>query len=65
MPKGTPNVDAQINALKKMSGSDFALGVWRDLVMLARDERGRAIRLLSALDTSLNRETEAVSAPKS
>ena len=60
MPRGTPIVDAQINALKKMSGSDFALSVWRDLVLLARDERGRAIRLLSALDTSLNRETELV-----
>ena len=62
MPKGKP-AEPSISELKKMTGSDFALGVWRDLLLLAKDERAKAVRLLNALNTSIDREMEAL-APK-
>ncbi|HYC46446.1 MAG TPA: hypothetical protein VED01_13315 [Burkholderiales bacterium] len=45
-----------------MSGTDFALEVTKDLVMLQKDERGKALRMLTALNETINREAEALGA---
>lgn len=60
MAKGKTSAETRLSELKKMSGTDFALEVTKDLVMLQRDERATAIRMLTALDQTINRETEAV-----
>jgi hypothetical protein len=45
-----------------MGGSEFALQVAQELVVLPKDERGKAIRMLTALNETINRETEALAA---
>lgn len=44
------------------NGTDFAMEVARDMVVLPKDERGKAIRMLTALNETINRETEALTA---
>jgi hypothetical protein len=39
-----------------MSGTDFALEVTKDLVMLQKEERSKALRMLTALNETINRE---------
>lgn len=56
MPKPKSSAETRLNDLKKMSGTDFALEVTKDLVMLQKDERGKALRMLSALNETINRE---------
>lgn len=51
---------SRVSDLKKMSGTDFAMEVAKDMVMLPKDERGKAIRMLSALNDTINREAEAL-----
>jgi hypothetical protein len=62
MPKGKSVSDSRVSDLKKMTGADFALEVTKDLVILPKDERGAAIRMLTALNDTINRETEALAA---
>jgi hypothetical protein len=62
MPKGKSSTDSRISDLKKMGGSEFALQVAQELVVLPKDERGKAIRMLTALNETINRETEALGA---
>jgi hypothetical protein len=58
MPKGKTNTDSRISDLRKMTGTDFALQATRDLVVLPPEERSKAIRVLTALNETINRETE-------
>jgi phage anti-repressor protein len=60
MPKGKSSADSRVSDLKKMSGTDFAMEVTKDIVMLPKEERGKAIRMLTALNETINRETEAL-----
>lgn len=60
--KGKSSAETRISELKKMNGTDFAMEVTKDLVMLAKDERGKAIRMLTALNETINREAEALTA---
>lgn len=60
MPKGQTNVDARVNELKRMSGADFALRVWTDLLLLQQSERSRALRMLGAINDTVDRETQAL-----
>lgn len=62
MPKGKSNSDTRTTELRKMSGTDFALEVTKDLVMLQKDERGKALKLLTALNTTIDQQTEALAA---
>lgn len=57
MPKSK---STRVSDLKKMSGTDFAMEVAKDMVMLPKEERGKAIRMLSALNETINREAEAL-----
>ena len=43
-----------------MSGTDFAMQVATDLVGLQKEERGKAIRMLTALNETINREGDAL-----
>jgi hypothetical protein len=60
MPKGKPasSTDPRISQLKAMAGTDFAMEVARDFVFLSRDERASAVRMLSALNETINREAK-------
>lgn len=40
-------------------GHSFAMEVARDLVVLPQEERGKAIKMLTALHETIKRETEA------
>jgi hypothetical protein len=62
MPKGKSTTDTRISDLRKMSGADFALEVTKDLVVLPKDERSKAIRMLTALNETIERETQALAA---
>lgn len=62
MPKGKTKGDTRVSDLRKMSGTDFAMEVATDLVVLPQTERGKAIRMLTALNETINRETEALAA---
>jgi len=62
MPKPKSSAESRVNELRKMSGTDFALEVTKDLVMLQKDERGKALRMLTALNETINREAEALGA---
>jgi hypothetical protein len=62
MPKGKSVSDSRVSDLKKMTGADFALEVTKDLVVLPKDERGKAIRMLTALNETIDRETQALAA---
>jgi hypothetical protein len=62
MPKGKSTTDTRTAELKKMSGTDFAMEVTKDLVMLPKDERGKALRMLTALNETIERETQALAA---
>lgn len=61
MPKPKSSAENRVNELRKMSGTDFALEVTKDLVMLQAGERGKALKLLSALNETINRESAALS----
>jgi hypothetical protein len=52
MPKSKPT---RSNELKRMSGTDFAMEVAKDMIV-----RGKAIKMLSALNETIDRETEAL-----
>ena len=59
MPKGTPNIDARINELKRTTGQDFAMRVATDMILLPKDEREKALRMLGAINDTVSREVEA------
>ena len=61
-PKQTTSNDARIAELRKMAGADFAMEVARDFVLLPKPERATAVRMLSALNETINRETVAAAA---
>lgn len=42
-----------------MAGADFAMEVARDFVFLSKQERANAVRMLSALNETINRESAA------
>lgn len=58
MPKGVPQHkrDQRIEALQKMKGSDFAMSVAPDFICLVKDERTRAVKVLAALDETINKQ---------
>jgi len=56
MPKGQPKRDQRMEALKKMRGNDFAMTVAPDFICLAREERTKAVRVLSALDETITKQ---------
>lgn len=60
MPKAKSSADRLNEQLRKMSGTDFALHVTKDLVVLPQEERSKALRLLNALNDTIARETAAV-----
>ena len=60
MPKPKSSAETRSNDLKKMTGTDFALEVTKDLVMLQKDERGKALRMLTALNETIDRESAAL-----
>jgi hypothetical protein len=62
MPKTKSTADVRSSELRKMAGTDFALEVTKDLVLLAKDERSKAIRMLTALNQTIDRESEALAA---
>lgn len=45
--------------MKAMAGADFAMEVARDFVFLSKQERANAVRMLSALNETINRESAA------
>lgn len=51
--------DPRLAQLKAMSGSEFAMEVARDFLFLARTERANAVRMLSALNETINKESTA------
>lgn len=59
MPKGMTSADARISDLKKMSGTDFAMRVGADMLLLQPTERERALRTLTALHETLAKEAQA------
>jgi len=60
MPKGTPNTsEARVAQLKSMNGADFAMQVARDFVLLSKEQRANAVRMLSALNETINKESTA------
>lgn len=42
--------------LARMTGNDFALDVMKELLYLAAEERARAIRMLAAVNETINRQ---------
>jgi hypothetical protein len=62
MPKGKSTADTRISDLRRMSGVDFALEVTKDLVVLQKDERSKAISMLTALNRTINQQAEALAA---
>jgi hypothetical protein len=61
MPKGAQyKRDQRVDALRKMKGSDFVMtSVAGDFVLLAKEERTAAVRMLSALNETINKEQSA------
>jgi len=61
MPKGMSQYmrDQRVELLRKMKGSDFAMTVASDFVCLSKDERAKAVRVLGALNDTINREEGA------
>lgn len=61
VPKGIANQkrDQRIEALHKMTGQDYAMSVATDFICLKPDERKKAVRVLSALDTTIEKEMAA------
>jgi hypothetical protein len=42
-----------------MKGSDFAMAVASDFICLAKEERAKAVRVLSSLNETINKEEAA------
>lgn len=60
MPKGINLREQRIQALKKMKGSDFVMStVATDFVLLAKEERAKAVRMLAALNDTISKEEAA------
>lgn len=59
-PRGSN--DPRITQLKAMAGADFAMEVARDFVFLAKQERASAVRMLTALNETINRESATATA---
>ena len=60
MPTGKRNASAQdlrITELKKMSGHDFAMEVSRDLIVLPKEERAKAVRMIQIVNETITRES--------
>ena len=59
MPASKSNrttVDARIADLQKMSGHDFAMEVSRDLIVLPKDERAKAVRMITIINDTITKE---------
>jgi hypothetical protein len=59
MPKGQKPKQRNV---AQMSGQDFGLEVARDLMVLSKEEREKAIRFINVMNETINRETEALAA---
>lgn len=61
MPKvaQTSSNHLRMTKLRAMPGTDFAMEVARDFVLLAQPERANALRMLAALNDTINRESAA------
>jgi hypothetical protein len=62
MPKGTPSTDARVNEFRRMNGAAFAMRVATDMLLLEQEERAKALRMLGAINETVDRETEALAA---
>jgi hypothetical protein len=58
MPKGA--YKQQPRNVAQMSGQDFGLEVARDLFVLPKEERNKAIRFINVMNDTIERETEAL-----
>lgn len=58
MPKGQPSNETRIQNLKRMNGTDWAMAVGSDLLLLQPPEQEKALKLLSALRDTVARETQ-------
>jgi hypothetical protein len=59
MPTKASQRDQRIQSLKKMRGSDFAMEIASDFVVLPKAERAAAVRMLTALSETIDREAAA------
>lgn len=62
MPKGQTSTDARVNEFRRMSGATFAMRVATDMLLLEQEERSKALRMLGAINETVDRETEALAA---
>ena len=56
------NEDPRIAELRQMSADDFAISVVRDLMVLPRDERNRAVRMVQTFNDAIDREIGSATA---
>ena len=54
--------DERIAELRSMPGSDFAMEMARDFVFLTKPERARAVRMLTAINETIDRELNVTAA---
>ena len=58
MPKAA--YKQQSRNVAQMNGQDFGLEVARDLFLLPKEERTKAIRFINVMSETIDRETEAL-----